>query len=341
MLRPATGSILSGEVMNHTLLRCCAVLLLIGFGLFWHKPALAAISCTNTAMSALAFGNVTPQSSQTDSTATLTYKCSNNDKNTTYSATICFSIGEPGGRQTNPRQMLDASGDTLNFQMYQDPARSIIWGSQFFGSPTPLPVNITLGPNASTNGTATLYGRVVGGQLTAIPGSYTDVYANGDTAVTINQQAGTTPPGSCGGTQIGSYFPFTVSATVIKNCLVTASPLNFGSSVGLLTSVVNATTTLGMQCTYGTAYNVGLDAGLNGGGSINARKMMLGANSIAYQLYQDSARTTVWGNTIGTNTVSGTGNGNTQSVTVYGSVPAQTTPPAGTYSDTIMVTVMY
>ena len=75
-------------------------------------------------MSALAFGNVDPQSSQTDSTANFTYKCSNS-VGLTYSATICFSVGEPGGHQTNPRQMLDASNDTLDFQMYQDAARSV------------------------------------------------------------------------------------------------------------------------------------------------------------------------------------------------------------------------
>lgn len=77
------------------------------------------------------------------------------------------------------------------------------------------------------------------------------------------------------------------------------------------------------------------------GGRITARKMVLGANSIAYQLYQNATRSTVWGNTVGTNTVAGTGNGNVQLLTVYGSVPAQATPPAGTYSDTVTVTVTY
>lgn len=328
--------------MNHTLLRCCAALLLIGFGLFWHKPAHATISCTNTAMSSLAFGSVDPQSSQTDSTANLTYRCSNNDNKTTYSATICFSIGEPGGGPTNPRQMSDGAGDKLNFQMYQDSARSIVWGSQFFGaSLTPLVVNITLGPNASTNGTANLYGRVLAGQPTAIPATYQDNYQNGDTAVTISQQTGNNSPGSCSGMSTGSYFPFLVSATVVNKCTVTASPLNFGGSVGLLISAVAATTTLGVQCSNGTPYNVGLNGGQNSGGNINARKMVLGANSIGYQLYQNSGRTTVWGNTVGTNTVAGTGSGNTQSLTVYGGVPAQITPPAGTYSDTITVTVTY
>jgi spore coat protein U-like protein len=49
----------------------------------------------------------------------------------------------------------------------------------------------------------------------------------------------------------------------------------------------------------------------------------------------------VWGITIGTDTVSATGNGAAQTHTVYGRVPAQTTPAPATYSDTVTVTVTY
>jgi spore coat protein U domain-containing protein, fimbrial subunit CupE1/2/3/6 len=333
------------SAMTHTVFRCCAALLLIGLGLFWHKPAHATISCSNASMTSVAFGSVDPQSTQTDSNATLSYTCSNNSLLTTYSATICFSVGEPAGGPTDPRQMHDAAADALNFQLYQDPAHSIVWGSEFFGTyRTPYVLNITLsgtlGGNSTTSGTVTMYGRVLGGQTTVVPGAYTDNYGTYDTAVTINQQTGNTAPGSCSGTATSTYFPFTVSATVVKKCTVTASTLNFGT-VGLLTSAINGTSALGVQCSNGTPYNVGLDAGQNGGGNINARKMVLGSRNITYQLYQNSARSTVWGNTIGTNTEGGTGTGNTQSLTVYGQVPAQTTPPAGTYNDTITVTVTY
>ena len=84
-----------------------------------------------------------------------------------------------------------------------------------------------------------------------------------------------------------------------------------------------------------------LDAGLNGGGNINARRMVLGTGAVGYQLYSNATRTTVWGNTAGSNTVAGSGTGATQNYTVYGLVPAQTTPAAGTYQDTITVTVTY
>ena len=69
--------------------------------------------------------------------------------------------------------------------------------------------------------------------------------------------------------------------------------------------------------------------------------MTSGGATINYSLYTDAGRTTVWGNTVGTDAVSATGNGASQSYTVYGRVPAQTTPAPATYTDTITVTVTY
>lgn len=327
--------------MNHTLIRLCAALLLIGLGLFWHKPAEAQITCSNVSMTALSFGTVDPQSSQTDATATFSYRCRNNSRGK-HSATICFSIGEPAGGPTNPRQMHDG-GNTLDFQLYQDPARSVVWGSQFFGYfRTPLMIDITLqGGDSTGTRTATLYGRVLNNQTTAVPGSYNDNYQTGDTAVTVNDSNGANAPGSCDGTSTGSNFPFDVSAIVANKCTVSAATLDFGTPAGLLTTAVPATSSISVQCAVGTAYSVGLDGGLNSGNNINARKMVLGANSVAYQLYRDSAQTQVWGYTVNTDTVQGIGTGNPQNLTVYGQVPAQTTPPAGTYLDSVVVSVTY
>ena len=134
---------------------------------------------------------------------------------------------------------------------------------------------------------------------------------------------------------------FSVSMTINSSCtIVSTAALNFGSQ-GVLTSAVPQTTTLQVQCTNTTAYNIGLDAGTGSGATVAARKMTSGSNTVTYSLYSDSGHTTVWGNTIGTNTVSATGNGAAQTYTIYGQVPAQTTPAPGSYSDTITVTVTY
>ena len=134
---------------------------------------------------------------------------------------------------------------------------------------------------------------------------------------------------------------FTVQLTITATCIInSASTLNFGSQ-GVLTANVDQTSTIQVQCTNTTPYNIGLDAGIGSGATVAVRKMTSGGVTINYSLYSNAGRTTVWGNTIGTDTVASTGNGASQAFTVYGRVPAQTTPAPATYTDTITVTVTY
>jgi spore coat protein U-like protein len=133
---------------------------------------------------------------------------------------------------------------------------------------------------------------------------------------------------------------FAVTLTITASCSVSATALGFGSA-GILSANVDATSTVTVTCTNTTPYTVGLDAGTGTGATVAARKMTSGGATVTYSLYSDSGRTTVWGTTIGTNTVAGTGNGSGQALTVYGRVPSQTTPAPAAYSDTITVTVTY
>jgi spore coat protein U-like protein len=134
---------------------------------------------------------------------------------------------------------------------------------------------------------------------------------------------------------------FTVQVTVASACVINSTAtLNFGNQ-GVLVANVDNTSTLQVQCTNTTPYNIGLDIGTGSGATLATRKMTNGSNTINYSLYSDSSRTQVWGNVIGTNTVAATGNGASQSYTVYGRIPAQATPAAATYTDTITVTVTY
>src|SRR5262249_49171464 len=134
---------------------------------------------------------------------------------------------------------------------------------------------------------------------------------------------------------------FTVQISITASCTInSASTLNFGTQ-GVLTANVDQTSTIQVQCTNTTPYNIGLDAGTGSGATVATRKMTSGGATVSYTIYSDSGRTTVWGNTIGTDTVSATGSGAAQSYTAYGRVPAQTTPAPGTYTDTVTVTVTY
>jgi spore coat protein U-like protein len=119
-----------------------------------------------------------------------------------------------------------------------------------------------------------------------------------------------------------------------------ASSLSFDSQ-GVGGENVDQTIPIQVTCTRTTPYNIALDAGTGSDATVATRKMTSGAATVIYSLYSDSAHSTVWGNTVGTDTVAATASGLRQNHTVYGRVPAQGSPPAGTYADMITVTVTY
>jgi spore coat protein U-like protein len=134
----------------------------------------------------------------------------------------------------------------------------------------------------------------------------------------------------------------TVRITIQAECKIqTSSDLDFGTR-GVIDANIDQTSTIGVQCTSGQTYNVGLSAGGGAGATTTVRQMTgPAAATINYALYRDTARTLLWGVTIGTDTLAGTGNGNVQNLTVYGRVPPQVTPAAGVYTDTVAITVTY
>ena len=132
-----------------------------------------------------------------------------------------------------------------------------------------------------------------------------------------------------------------VSANVDAACSISATALAFGSYTPASNS--DATGALTVNCTNSTVYNVGLNQGTTEGGSTTTRILAgPGAATLNYLLFQDSGRTTNWGDTVNTDTVSGTGTGGNQTITIYGRVPSgQSSPAAGTYTDTITATITY
>lgn len=134
---------------------------------------------------------------------------------------------------------------------------------------------------------------------------------------------------------------FKVTARVQAVCTVTATDLAFGTYTSSSGSPLQGTTIVRTTCTPSSGYNIGLNAGTSTGATINQRKMSSGVNTLNYQLYSNATRTTIWGNTPGTDTVTGVGTGLAVDHTVYGSVPAAQVVPAGDYQDVITVTVSY
>ncbi len=141
---------------------------------------------------------------------------------------------------------------------------------------------------------------------------------------------------------------FNVTATVLKNCLVSSPDLAFGNYTPN-TGALTGSTAVSVRCTKTTPYTVSLNAGTTAGGTLAQRLMASGANSLQYNLYTTAGLTTVFGDgTGGTGTIAGTGNGvaiaSAQTVNVYGSLPDNATnqnAPPGAYADQITVTVTY
>jgi spore coat protein U-like protein len=135
-----------------------------------------------------------------------------------------------------------------------------------------------------------------------------------------------------------------VSATVTSNCTVSTTPIAFGDVDVTAGTDVDATGGISVTCTNGTAWAASADAGQGTGASLTTRKMANGSDLLNYVLYTDSSRTTVWGDGAGgsTATISDTGTGTAQDSTIYGRGPSgQTSVPAGSYADTVTVTVTY
>ncbi|MBP0615838.1 Csu type fimbrial protein [Jiella mangrovi] len=133
-----------------------------------------------------------------------------------------------------------------------------------------------------------------------------------------------------------------VSLTVTSECTVASGDLSFGST-GLIDSAIDAEGTVTVTCTQASPFQLGLSAGTTTGATVSQRLLTDGTNTVDYNLYQDSAHATVWGDTQGTNTVyvSSAAGSSGDALTVYGEVATGQNVPAGSYSDTITATVWY
>jgi spore coat protein U-like protein len=137
---------------------------------------------------------------------------------------------------------------------------------------------------------------------------------------------------------------FPVSAQVAANCLVSADSIDFGSYDGTSALAVNGA--VKVRCSYGTPFTVQLSAG---GGSFAQRLLKNGTEQLEYNLFTDSDFTSIWGDgTASTVDVDDVGEGmsSTKEIThtVFGQLSnsaANQDAPAGAYSDTITVTVVY
>ncbi len=148
----------------------------------------------------------------------------------------------------------------------------------------------------------------------------------------------------------GALLPVLAEGAV--SCSVTATGPAFGIYGPLNATPTYANGTVQVTCTLlsGGATTVTLVSSYSTGasGSYAMRTMLSGANTLNYNLFYDAAYTQIRGNgtggsqtggatlnlSPGTPTLSASG-------TIYGRIPALQDVAAGTYTDTIVVTITY
>jgi spore coat protein U-like protein len=288
--------------------------------------------------------------SSVDTTASFTVTCSGCLIAIGCPVNLCVQLDQGAPNSNSSVRYMGSGTNVVQHELFSDAARTQVWGSWGYGassySSAGINLNLTVPLLSSASQSFTVYGRFKSGQQTAVPGTYTWTTTSPDLAYSgyllISPNCASNP---------GTYAnagssPWTV--TVIPNCYISATPLNFGTA-SLLTSNIDATASLSVQCTNTTPYSIGLDNGANAGGA--QRRMSSGATStyVNYNLFTDSARSNAWTSTTSSTSCSGgagtcilgTGTGLNQNVTVYGRVPPQTGSAPGSYSDTVIVTITF
>ena len=129
-----------------------------------------------------------------------------------------------------------------------------------------------------------------------------------------------------------------LAASPAAACTITATGVAFGAydpkSATARTGFGNVTLT----CHPNSRPVIALGSGL--GGNPLQRRMSNGITSLAYDLFTDAGLSSVWGDgSGGTFTVSTPKRGGT--FTVYGAIPAGQNVTAGTYTDVLVVTVVF
>lgn len=259
-------------------------------------------------------------------------------------ARLCFNLGLGSTSTTTNPRTLGAGTNRMNYNLYTDAGMTQVWGTALTTAPTSVTLaGPALGGNAST--TFRFYGKVPGNQtqvrtVNNANTTYSETYSTtGTVDVVFGLLSGLANCPLTSPTRL--TIPLTVTAVVQKNCTINATDLAFPPK-GVLSSATTATSQITVKCTNNNAYSVALDGG-SVGNNVLARKMKHAtqADTVNYQLYQDAAYATIWGNASGGSPRTGTGTGSNQTYTVYGRVPAQATPRPGDYKDVVTATITF
>ncbi|WP_371853987.1 spore coat protein U domain-containing protein [Pseudomonas sp. Irchel 3H9] len=312
-------------------------------GLLQAGPAIAACSVVTTAPAS--FGSISSMTvrtaAQTSSTANAGLSC------TSALISLLVSSDHFYATVTSAQSgMVGPTGDVIGYTLYGNNSSSypITRGTQFdFGGSGGIAQALGLIAGPGTKTVPLYLSSITGSNVAA--GLYTETL---NIAWNWNYCSGIGIGGVCLGRDIGNAVAtLTVSMIVTNDCQITAPNISFGSAPVISGFTAVTGQTINIACTKGSAYTVGLSDGQNPLSAGGRRRMISGSNYLAYDIFK-SAGTTRWGSvgaarrassTAEVNPGNGLGTGSqvfNYNAKIYSD---QTTPPAGTYLDNVVLDV--
>lgn len=290
----------------------------------------AALVCTLNNNPILDFGSPDPfVGGNITTTAALNWSCTENNGKK-FTGELCFFVAADSQGNIDPRYLENGGPQPLPFNVYSDATHTTV--IQPTTDAAGVAIDIPKSGPYTVSGTITLYGMLQPLLSDVQTGLHQTVMTNSQ----MHFKAGNSGKG-CDSAKGGPEALYTLTAQVnIPNqCQITATDLDFGTQATPLTQT-DSQSSITVRCTNTTQFSVGLNGGLTGN-----RELTSGGNTVAYELYQDAGRATVWNNS--TERQPGTGLGTTSAIqmTVFGRLFANPTAAEGVYTDTVTVDVAF
>lgn len=306
------------------------ILLFVGALLLLPLTGNTAVTCGLSNNPVLDFGTPDPfVGGNITTTATLNWSCTK-DSPGQPSFQLCFFVSPDSNGNIDPRLLESSGGATLPFNVYSDATHTTVMQPTVDGFSVPVSIPNS-GPD-TVSGTINLYGMLQPLLTDVQTGLYQTVMANSQVHI-VSGGSGA----ACSSTKgaADNLYTLTAQVNIPNQCQVTATDLDFGTQATPLLQT-DSQSSITVRCTNTTLFSVGLNGGLSGN-----RELTSGTNSVGYELYQDTGRTTVWNNTTGRQ--SGTGMGTTAAIQlmVFGRIFADPTAAEGVYTDTVTVDVTF
>lgn len=136
---------------------------------------------------------------------------------------------------------------------------------------------------------------------------------------------------------------FAARAEAAPSCTISTTSVSFGSYDVFNGSPTDTTGTVTFTC-KGSAVNISVALNKGASTTFDPRTLTGGTDTLNYNLFLNSSRTTIWGDgTGGTSTYTNAlpPNNSAVNVTIYARIPANQDVRAGSYSDNVTATINF